>query len=362
MIAQTDAPTAEAVERGFEQIIGSSPELEFVLKAVELVAPTDSTVLIQGETGTGKELVARAIHKISPRCNQPFVVVNCAAIPSDLLESELFGYERGAFTGAVTQKIGRFESAHKGTIFLDEIGDLRPEMQPKLLRLIQEQEFVRLGGTRSLRVDVRVVAATNRNLAEMVEQNEFRSELFYRLNIFPIDVPPLRERREDIALLVRHFADRFARRMGRTINSIPADTMKAFASHGWPGNIRELQNMVERAVILSTDGILRNPLESVRPLKIHPASKPESLEQQLDATERDLILQALNRANWVLGGADGAASLLGLKRTGLLYKMQRLGISRIGKKSNGVAHDENVIRIDAPEKKEHKRMIALHRS
>lgn len=359
MTAQPEKYIVETTDRGFEQIIGSSPALESVFKAVELVAPTDSTVLIQGETGTGKELIARAIHKISPRCNQPFIVVNCAAIPSDLLESELFGYERGAFTGAMSQKIGRIESAHKGTLFLDEIGYLRPGMQPKLLRLLQEREFERLGGTRTHSVDVRLVAASNKNLAELVERDEFRSDLFYRLNIFPIVLPPLRERRDDIAPLVRHFVERFSRRMGRTIHSIPAGTLTALSSYEWPGNIRELQNMIERAVIFSTDGVLLNSLDFGGTAQVRVGSKPSSLHHMLDAAERDLILQALNRTNWVIGGESGAAAMLGLKRTGLIYKMRRLGISRGGKEVEGVDSDEKIVSIDASGKKGTKGIVAL---
>jgi formate hydrogenlyase transcriptional activator len=236
--------------RKFEQIIGNSPALESVLEQVERVAPTDSTVLIQGETGTGKELIARAIHNLSIRCGRPFIKLNCAAIPFDLLESELFGHERGAFTGAIAQKIGRFELADKGTLFLDEVGDIPPGLQPKLLRVLQEQEFERLGSTRTHQVDVRLVAATNRNLADMVKRNEFRSDLYYRLNVFPVPLPPLRARREDIPALVEHFVEIYARRMGKQIEHIPPETMSALASYQWPGNIRELQNFMERSVIL----------------------------------------------------------------------------------------------------------------
>src|SRR5712671_6366903 len=249
--------------RKFEQIIGNSPALESVLEQVEQVAPTDSTVLIQGETGTGKELIARAIHNLSVRCGRTFIKLNCAAIPFDLLESELFGHERGAFTGAIAQKVGRFELADKGTLFLDEVGDIPPGLQPKLLRVLQEQEFERLGGTRTHQVDVRLVAATNRNLLDMVKRNEFRSDLYYRLNVFPVSLPPLRERREDIPALVEHFVEIYARRMGKQIEHIPAETMSALASYEWPGNIRELQNSIERSVILSSDAILRPPLASL---------------------------------------------------------------------------------------------------
>jgi formate hydrogenlyase transcriptional activator len=247
-------------ERRFEQVIGNSPALESVLEQVERVAPTDSTVLIQGETGTGKELIARAIHNLSSRRGRAFVRLNCAAIPLDLLESELFGHEKGAFTGAIAQKIGRFELADKGTLFLDEVGDIPPALQPKLLRVLQEQEFERLGSTRTHQVDVRLVAATNRNLMEMANRGEFRSDLYYRLNVFPVLLPPLRERREDIPALVAHFVDIYGRRMSRHIEHIPPTTMSAFTSYQWPGNIRELQNLIERAVILSNDGVLPNPL------------------------------------------------------------------------------------------------------
>ena len=247
-------------ERRFEQVIGGSPALESVLEQVERVAPTDSTVLIQGETGTGKELIAHAIHNLSSRCGRPFVRLNCAAIPLDLLESELFGHEKGAFTGAIAQKIGRFELADKGTLFLDEVGDIPPALQPKLLRVLQEQEFERLGSTRTHQVDVRLVAATNRNLMEMANRGEFRSDLYYRLNVFPVLLPPLRERREDIPALVAHFVEIYGRRMGREIEHIPRETMSALTSYDWPGNIRELQNLIERAVILSNDGVLPNPL------------------------------------------------------------------------------------------------------
>jgi transcriptional regulator with GAF, ATPase, and Fis domain len=312
-------------ERRFEQIIGNSLALEAVLEQVERVAPTDSTVLIEGETGTGKELIAQAIHNLSSRCGRPFVRLNCAAIPLDLLESELFGHEKGAFTGAIAQKIGRFELADKGTLFLDEVGDIPAPLQPKLLRVLQEQEFERLGSTRTHQVDVRLVAATNRDLAEMVNRGQFRSDLYYRLNVFPVMLPPLRARSEDIPALVTHFAGIFGRRMGRQIEHIPAETMSALNSYQWPGNIRELQNLVERAVILSNDGVLPNPL---------PATVSQVLAVSTAATttlresERALILQTLEEVRWVIGGPKGAAAKLGLKRTTLIHKMQKLGISR----------------------------------
>jgi transcriptional regulator with GAF, ATPase, and Fis domain len=311
-------------QRRFEQIIGKSPALEAVLEQVERVAPTDSTVLIQGETGTGKELIARAIHNISSRCGRAFVRLNCAAIPLDLLESELFGHEKGAFTGAIAQKIGRFELADKGTLFLDEVGDIPLALQPKLLRVLQEQEFERLGSSRTHQVDVRLVAATNRDLTEMVKRGEFRSDLYYRLDVFPILLPPLRARREDIPALVTHFVEMFSRRMGRKIEHIPPKTMVALSSYQWPGNIRELQNLIERAVILSNDGVLPNPLPTAGTpgVIISPAATT------LRDSERTLILQTLGAQGWVLGGPTGAAAKLGLKRTTLFHKMKRLGIFR----------------------------------
>jgi len=313
-------------ERRFEQIIGNSSALEAVLEQVERVAPTDSTVIIQGETGTGKELIAHAIHNLSSRCGRPFVRLNCAAIPLDLLESELFGHEKGAFTGAIAQKIGRFELADKGTLFLDEIGDIPPALQPKLLRVLQEQEFERLGSTRTHQVDVRLVAATNRDLEEMVNRGQFRSDLYYRLNVFPVQLPPLRERPEDIPALVTHFVERFGHRMGREIESIPPETMSALASYQWPGNIRELQNLIERAVILSNDGVLPNPLPAAgtRGIAIASAAPVTTLKD----SERTLILHTLEEVSWVIGGPKGAAAKLGLKRTTLIHKMQKLGISR----------------------------------
>jgi formate hydrogenlyase transcriptional activator len=311
-------------DRRFEQVIGNSPALESVLEQVERVAPTDSTVLIQGETGTGKELIARAIHNISSRCGRSFIRLNCAAIPLDLLESELFGHEKGAFTGAIAQKIGRFELADKGTLFLDEVGDIPPALQPKLLRVLQEQEFERLGSTRTHKVDVRLVAATNRNLMDMVNRGEFRSDLYYRLNVFPVLLPPLRARREDIPALVTHFAEIFGRRVGREIEHIPTETMSALSSYQWPGNIRELQNLIERAVILSNDGVLPNPLPtaSAEGVSISPGATT------LRDSERILILDTLKAVRWVIGGPKGAAARLGLKRTTLIHKMQKLGISR----------------------------------
>jgi transcriptional regulator with GAF, ATPase, and Fis domain len=305
-----------------EGIIGNSGPLLKVLELVRTVAPTDSTVLIEGETGTGKELIARAIHNISARCGRPFVKLNCSAIPFDLLESELFGHEKGAFTGAIAQKIGRFEMADTGTLFLDEIGDLPLALQPKLLRVLQEQEFERLGSGRTHRINVRLVAATHRDLAEMVARKEFRSDLYYRLNVFPIVLPPLRERREDIPQLASHFVEMFARRMGKRIDRIPQDILDAFVSYSWPGNVRELQNLIERAVIRSNHGVLHNPLPDKNPVTVTP-----SQDTFTDST-RALILHALSRTGWVVGGPGGAAARLDLKRTTLIAKMKKLGISR----------------------------------
>src|ERR1700684_3546999 len=313
------------VRHGEIEIVGESRKLRDVIKQCEIVAPTNCAILIQGETGTGKELVAAMIHQLSPRRNQPFVRVNCAAIPLGLLESELFGHERGAFTGAIAQRIGRFELAHKGTLFLDEVGDIPLELQPKLLRVLQEREFERLGSTRTQRVDVRVLAATNTSLTQMVAEKKFRSDLFYRLNVFPIHVPPLRERPDDIPLLVRYFANKYARRMGKQIESIPRETMDALSHYAWPGNIRELQNLMERATLLSTGPSLRVPLaEILNDSGLSVASGGNALEQ----AEREQIMRALRESNWVAGGAHGAATRLGLKRTSLAYKMRKLKISR----------------------------------
>jgi transcriptional regulator with GAF, ATPase, and Fis domain len=312
-------------KRRFEQLIGNSSALEEVLEQVERVAPTNSTVLIQGETGTGKELIARAIHNISSRCGRSFVKLNCAAIPLDLLESELFGHEKGAFTGALSQRIGRFELADKGTLFLDEVGDIPLVLQPKLLRVLQEQEFERLGGTQTHQGDVRLVAATNRDLTGMVIRGEFRSDLYYRLNVFPISLPPLRKRREDIPALVMHFVEIYCCRMGKNIVDIPPKIMSALCSYSWPGNVRELQNLIERAVILSNRGVLPNPLPSA-------ASKEDVIVFPVATTlrdsERTLILNTLEEVGWVIGGTKGAATRLGLKRTTLICKMQKLGIFR----------------------------------
>src|SRR6266478_2760125 len=316
------------VEDRFEEIIGDSPALESVLAEVERVAPTDSTVLVLGETGTGKELIAHAIHNISPRCGRPFIKLNCAAIPFDLLESELFGHEKGAFTGAVAQKMGRFEMA--------ETGDIPLALQPKLLRVLQEQEFERLGSGRTHRINVRLVAATHSDLAEMVKRNEFRSDLYYRLNVFPVVLPPLRERRPDIPQLVSHFVGLFARRVGKQIHHIPKEMLDAFISYSWPGNVRELQNLIERAVILSNNGVLPNPLPksdknaATNPVSVsdnNPATVTPS-QGTFDGSTRALILRALQAAGWIIGGPSGAAARLGLKRTTLIAKMKKLGISR----------------------------------
>jgi formate hydrogenlyase transcriptional activator len=324
-------PGPDHAERTFERIIGNSAALESVLEQVEQVAPTDSTVLIEGETGTGKELIAHAIHNASQRCGRAFIKLNCAAIPLDLLESELFGHEKGAFTGAIAQKIGRFEMADKGTLLLDEVGDIPSALQPKLLRVLQEQEFERLGSGRTHKVDVRLVAATNRDLVKMVARGQFRSDLYYRLNVFPILLPALRERREDIPALVTHFVKLFSRRMGKQVDSIPPETMAAFQWYLWPGNIRELQNLVERAVILSRDGVLPNPIhkkqtELTIPSLHHTRSFPSSMT--LEDSDRAMIVETLEQAGWIVGGPRGAAAKLGLKRTTLLAKMRRLGISR----------------------------------
>ena len=308
----------------FEQIIGNSPALESVLEQVERVAPTDSTVLIQGETGTGKELIARAVHNISSRCGRPFIKLNCAAIPFDLLESELFGHEKGAFTGAIAQKVGRFELADKGTLFLDEVGDIPLALQPKLLRVLQEQEFERLGGTRTHQVDVRLVAATNRNLADMVKRSEFRSDLYYRLNVFPIPLPPLRGRREDIPALAAHFVEIYCRQMGKQIEHISAETMSAFSSYHWPGNIRELQNLIERSVILTSGKVLEPPLAEL----MHSSEVESPGAITLEEAERDHIRKTLESTRWVVAGPNGAAARLGIKRSTLYFRMQKLGISR----------------------------------
>jgi formate hydrogenlyase transcriptional activator len=314
-------------ELNFEEIIGNSAALRQVLRQVEAVAPTNSTVLIQGETGSGKELVARAVHNLSRRRGSPFVKLNCAAIPTGLLESELFGHEKGAFTGAIAQRIGRFELASQGTIFLDEISEIPVDLQPKLLRVLQEREFERLGSSRTLRTDARLIAATNRDLSAMVEEQKFRSDLFYRLNVFPVYVPPLRDRKEDIPFLVRHFAQHFARNMTRDIDTISAETMNALTNYSWPGNVRELQNVIERAVILSKGSVLKVSLTDLRS-KSFAQNGHINGAATLEEIERRHILSVLEQSNWVFAGPNGAAAKLGMKRPTLQFRMQKLGISR----------------------------------
>jgi formate hydrogenlyase transcriptional activator len=314
-------------EYNFDEIVGESGSLKRALKQAETVAPTDSTVLIQGETGTGKELIARAIHNLSDRRERTFVKINCAAIPTGLLESELFGHERGAFTGAIARKIGRFELAHQGTLFLDEIGDVPLELQSKLLRVLQEREFERLGSTKTVKVDVRLVSATNRDLARMVADKAFRSDLYYRLNVFPITVPSLRERPEDIPLLVRYFTQKYARRMNKEIEAVPAGTMTALSRYPWPGNIRELENLIERSVILSPGPELRVSSGELKGTAT-PANDGNATLPTLEDAERSHILRALRETNWVIGGPSGAAARLGMKRTTLQSKVRKLGISR----------------------------------
>ena len=311
-------------EHNFEHLIGISPSFKRILKQVETVAPTDSAVLIRGETGTGKELLARAIHDLSTRRERTMVKINCAAIPTGLLESELFGHEKGAFTGAIAQRIGRFELANKGTLFLDEVGDIPLELQPKLLRVLQEQEFERLGSTRTQRVDVRLIAATNTDLEQMVADKKYRSDLYYRLNVFPITIPPLRERREDIPPLARFFTQKYARRLKKEIEAIPAEAMAALTGYGWPGNVRELEHFIERAVILTQGSDLD---VSISELKPSAPTGPASIST-LEAAEREHILRALEEANWVVGGPNGAAARLGMKRTTLQSRMQKLGLER----------------------------------
>jgi formate hydrogenlyase transcriptional activator len=311
-------------ERGFEEIIGRSAAIRAVLRQIETVAPTDSTVIIYGETGTGKELVARAIHERSPRCSNSFVKLNCAAIPTGLLESELFGHEKGAFTGAIMQRLGRFELANRGTAFLDEIGEISLELQPKLLRVLQEREFERLGSTRTIKTDARLIAATNRDLAACVEERTFRADLFYRLNVFPIHVPPLRERPEDIPLLVRHFVQYFARKINRGIDTIPSETMEALVRHSWPGNIRELQNLIEHSVIVSPGPVLQVPLAALQ-FQTTPAPD-ETKRRTLEEAEREHILAALKETKWVISGPNGASAQLGMNRSTLQFRMKKLGI------------------------------------
>jgi formate hydrogenlyase transcriptional activator len=323
--AESDASPAEEnhIPSAFEGMVGASVGLKRVLNQVKTVARTDSTVLLEGETGTGKELISRSIHNLSLRRSQNFVKLNCAAIPLGLLESELFGHERGAFTGAISRKIGRFELADKGSLFLDEVGDIPVELQAKLLRVLQEQEFERLGSTQTQRVNVRLVAATNRKLSEMVADKEFRSDLYFRLNVFPIVIPPLRERRDDIPLLVRFFVHQFSERMNKRIDTIPASTMEQLTQYSWPGNIRELQNFIERAVIFTNGSVLHAPLADLK-----SAVEIETTAVTLEEAESSHILKTLRETRWVLGGPRGAAARLGVKRTTLIGKMKKLGISR----------------------------------
>jgi formate hydrogenlyase transcriptional activator len=317
------ARKSERTESSFlDEIVGRRGSLRSILSQVEAVAGTNTTVLITGETGTGKEVIARAIHELSPRRNRNLVKVNCAAMPAGLLESELFGHERGAFTGAINSHVGRFALADRGTLFLDEIGDLPLELQPKLLRVLQEREFEAVGSTRTTRVDVRVVAATNQDLKRMAQDREFREDLYYRLNVFPIYLPPLRERKADIPELVEYFVQQFAASMDKSIESIPQETMRSLVRHHWPGNIRELQNYIARGVILSNDGVFEPA-----PLESYEQSEPEISNPTLEDKVRSEILAACQRANWKLGGQRGAAARLGLKRTTLFYKMKRLGIA-----------------------------------
>ncbi len=321
---KSDCPTSEpSSQEGFEHIIGRSLSLQHVLQQVEVVAPTGASVLILGETGTGKELIAKSIHNRSARRGRPFIKVNCAAIPSGLQESELFGHEKGAFTGAIMRKPGRFELADKGTLFLDEVGDIPLEVQAKLLRVLQEHEFERLGSTRTQQVDVRLVAATHRDLKQMVEDGTFRSDLYYRLHVFPLAVPALRDRREDIPLIVRHFVVEYCERMNRQIKTISARTMDVLTNYGWPGNVRELQNFIERAVILSPGAALSAPLDELTRQTVQPSRTPLST---LEEMERDHVLRALKESNWVTGGPNGAAVKLGMKRTTLAYRIRKLGI------------------------------------
>ncbi len=319
-------------------IVGESLPLKAALQLVSVVAPTDSSVLILGETGTGKELIARAIHDLSARRERAFVKLNCAAIPLGLLESELFGHEKGAFTGAIAQKMGRFELANNGTLFLDEVGDIPLELQAKLLRVLQEQEFERLGSNRTHKVDVRIIAATHRDLSSMVKQATFREDLYYRLKVFPISVPPLRQRTEDIPKLVRHFTELYARRMNKRIDEIPAETMDALVRYTWPGNVRELQNFIERAVILSPHSVLRAPTSELEPF--YAQGEANIPMTGLQEVERDHIVRALEASNWVVGGRNGAAERLGMKRTSLVYRMRKLRISRAAASRPGDARQD----------------------
>jgi formate hydrogenlyase transcriptional activator len=324
------SPYGDDFEQGirakFGELIGDSPALKTALNLVSLVAPTSASVLITGETGTGKELIARAIHNLSSRRERAFVKLNCAAIPLGLLESELFGHEKGAFTGAIARKMGRFESANKGTLFLDEVGDIPLELQAKLLRVLQEQEFERIGSNDTHKVDVRLIAATHRDLASMVKQSTFREDLYYRMKVFPINIPALRQRTEDIPKLVWHFIELHARRVNKEIDEIPSETMDALVRYRWPGNVRELQNFIERAMILSPHGVLRAPTSELEPFRAHKGQ--DLVMTGLEEVERDHIFRALEVSNWIVGGKTGAAARLGMKRTSLVYRMRKLRISR----------------------------------
>jgi formate hydrogenlyase transcriptional activator len=334
---------ASADSRLGAEVIGDSPAFNWVVQQVQNVAPTDSAVLITGETGTGKELVARAIHSLSPRRDNAFIQLNCAAIPATLLENELFGHERGAFTGAVTQQVGRFQLANRGTIFLDEIGEMPLELQPKLLRVLQEQEFERLGNSRTISINVRILAATNQNLQQMVQERRFRADLYYRLNVFPIDVPPLRARAGDIPALVQHFVAKFSREMNKGIEHIPAEVMEVLRLHDWPGNIRELENFIRRAVIMSPGPTLRPPLAEL----IHVSRAGSTATRlTLAEAERQHILEVLRETKWVLGGFQGAAVRLGIPRTTLVYRMQKLGITR-GQILGAARNSAGILRKDA---------------
>jgi formate hydrogenlyase transcriptional activator len=333
-LRQPLSPRESPAFQEHQKIIGNSASLRAVLEQIETVAPTNSTILLLGETGTGKEVLARAIHQHSLRRDRRLVKVNCAAIPSGLLESELFGHEKGAFTSALTQRIGRFELAHNGTLLLDEIGDIPLELQPKLLRVVQEGEFERLGSCTTIRVDVRLVAATHRDLPSLVRQGAFRADLYYRLNVFPISVPPLRERMDDVPSLARHFVSLYSARVKKEINIVPMKALETLMNYDWPGNIRELQNIIERAVILTSDRILRLPEDELKP--VIPAtvrSRPVRVDT-LKKAERDCIVQALEETNWIVGGSSGAAARLGLPRTTLIYKMRKLGIARTQRSSS----------------------------
>jgi formate hydrogenlyase transcriptional activator len=319
----------------FEHIVGRSKAMRAVLRHVQTVAPTDSDVLVLGETGTGKELVARAIHDRSHRKDQPFIKLDCAAIPATLIESELFGHEKGAFTGAISQKLGRLEIADRGTVFLDEIGDLPLELQTRLLRVLQDRAFERLGSNRTIHLNVRVIAATNRDLDQMVAKGEFRADLYYRLKVFPIAIPPLRERPDDIPPLVWHYVHKYAERLKKTIDTIPAEAMKAFKRYAWPGNVRELQHFMERSVILTSGKVLQAPIRALDDNRLHPTVTSAANSRTMEEVERETILQALQESNWVVGGPTGAAKRLGLKRTTLASRIERLGISRLSPGGHG---------------------------